>query len=66
MPAQRHDHGRLFRSDGRDGQGRIPFDAKEFAKHAERIEFLAPQTLENFARVPRAPKPTPGPEIWTN
>lgn len=31
-------------------KGKIPFDAKEFAKHAERIAALAPQALEGFAK----------------
>jgi cytochrome c556 len=31
-------------------KGKIPFDAKEFAKHAERIATTAPQVLEGFAK----------------
>ena len=31
-------------------KGKIPFDAKEFAKHSERIALLAPQVLEGFAK----------------
>jgi cytochrome c556 len=31
-------------------KGKIAFDPKEFAKHAARIEFLAPQVLEGFAK----------------
>jgi len=31
-------------------KGKIPFDAKEFASHADRIASLAPQALEGFAK----------------
>ena len=31
-------------------KGKIPFDAKEFAKHAERVAMMAPQALEGFAK----------------
>src|SRR6476646_2621754 len=50
-------------------KGKIPFDANEFAKHAERIEFLAPQALEGFAKGSDKAKGAENdaePEIWTN
>jgi cytochrome c556 len=31
-------------------KGKIPFDAKEFARHAERIAGITPQVLEGFAK----------------
>jgi cytochrome c556 len=48
-------------------KGKIPFDAKEFTKHAERIEFLAPQALEGFAKgSDKGAETDAKPEIWTN
>jgi len=50
-------------------KGKIPFDANEFAKHAERIEFLAPQALEGFAKgsdKAKGAETDAKPEIWTN
>jgi len=35
---------------GAMAKGKIPFDAKQFAQHAERIALLAPQALEGFAK----------------
>ena len=46
-------------------KGKIPFDAKEFAKRAERIEFLAPQALEGFAKgSDKGAETDAKPEIW--
>jgi len=48
-------------------KGKIPFDAKEFAKHAERIEFLAPQALEGFPKGSEKGAETDAkPDIWAN
>ena len=47
-------------------KGKIPFDAKEFAKHAERVAFLAPQVLEGFAKgSDKGAKTAAKPEIWS-
>lgn len=48
-------------------KGKIPFDAKEFAKHAERIALLAPQVLEGFAKGSDKGAETDAKiEIWTH
>ena len=48
-------------------KGRIPFDAKEFAKHAGRVAFLAPQALEGFAKgSDKGAKTAAKPEIWSD
>lgn len=46
-------------------KGKIAFDAKEFAKHAERIAGLAPQVLEGFAKGSDKGAETDAlPDIW--
>ena len=48
-------------------KGKIPFDAKEFATHAERVAFLAPQALEGFAKgSDKGAETDAKPEIWAN
>ena len=48
-------------------KGKIPFDAKEFATHAERIASLAPQALEGFAKgSDKGAETDAKPEIWQN
>ncbi len=48
-------------------KGKIPFDAKEFAKHADRIAFLAPQALEGFAKgSDKGAETDAKAEIWTH
>jgi cytochrome c556 len=48
-------------------KGKIPFDAKEFAKHADRIAFLAPQVLEGFAKgSDKGAETAAKPDIWAN
>jgi len=48
-------------------KGKIAFDAKEFAQHAERIQFLAPQALEGFAKgSDKGAETDAKPEIWTH
>src|SRR5512144_1601138 len=48
-------------------KGKIPFDAKEFATHAERVAFLAPQALEGFAKgSDKGAETDAKPEIWTH
>jgi len=48
-------------------KGKIAFDAKEFAKRAERIEFIAPQVLEGFAKgSDKGAETDAKPEIWTH
>jgi cytochrome c556 len=48
-------------------KGKIPFDAKEFGKHADRIAFLAPQALEGFAKgSDKGAETDAKPEIWTH
>jgi cytochrome c556 len=48
-------------------KGKIPFDAKEFAKHAERIALLTPQILEGFAKgSDKGAETDAKPEIWTH
>jgi cytochrome c556 len=48
-------------------KGKIPFDAKEFALHAERVAFLAPQALEGFAKgSDKGGETDAKPEIWTH
>lgn len=48
-------------------KGKIAFDANEFAKHADRIAFLAPQALEGFARgSDKGAETDAKPEIWTH
>ena len=48
-------------------KGKIPFDAKEFAVHAERIAGLTPQVLEGFAKgSDKGAETDAKPEIWTH
>jgi cytochrome c556 len=48
-------------------KGKIAFDAKEFAKHAARIQFIAPQVLEGFAKgSDKGAETDAKPEIWTH
>ena len=48
-------------------KGKIAFDAKEFARHADRIAFLAPQVLEGFAKGSEKGAETDAkPGIWTH
>ena len=48
-------------------KGKIPFDAKEFATHAQRIAGMAPQALEGFAKGSETGAETDAkPEIWTH
>ena len=48
-------------------KGKIAFDAKEFAKHAERIAGLAPQVLEGFAKgSDKGAETDAKPDIWTH
>jgi len=52
---------------GAMAKGKIPFDAKEFAKHADRVAFLAPQVLEGFAKgSDKGAETAAKPEIWTH
>ena len=46
---------------------RIPFDAAEFARRAERVAAIAPQLLEGFPEGSGSGAPTEAkPEIWTD
>ena len=48
-------------------KGKIAFDAKEFARHAERIAMIAPQALEGFAKgSDKGAETDAKPEIWTH
>ena len=48
-------------------KGKIPFDAKEFSKRADRMEFLGPQVLEGFAKgSDKGAETDAKPEIWTD
>ena len=48
-------------------RGRIPFDAAEFARRAERVAAVAPQLLEGFAEGSGEGAATDAkPEIWAN
>ncbi len=48
-------------------RGRIPFDAAEFARRAERVAAVAPQLLEGFPEGSAEGAPTDAkPEIWTD
>lgn len=48
-------------------RGRIPFDAKEFAKRAERVAAVAPQLLEGFPSGSNAGAETEAKaEIWAS
>lgn len=48
-------------------KGKTAFDAKEFAKHAERIALLAPQLLEGFTKGSDQGAQTDAKaEIWNN
>jgi cytochrome c556 len=48
-------------------KGKIPFDAKEFALHAQRLEFLGPQVLEGFSKgSDKGAETDAKAEIWTN
>lgn len=48
-------------------RGRIPFDAAEFARRAERVAAVPPQLLEGFAEGSGEGAPTDAkPEIWTD
>lgn len=48
-------------------RGRIPFDAAEFARRAERVAAVAPQLLEGFPEGSGTGAPTEAkPEIWAD
>jgi cytochrome c556 len=48
-------------------KGKMPFDAKEFALHAQRLEFLGPQVLEGFSKgSDKGAETDAKAEIWTN
>ena len=48
-------------------KGKIPFDAAEFSKRADRIESLAPQVLEGFATgSDKGAETDAKAEIWTH
>ena len=48
-------------------KGKIPFDAGEFSRRAERIQSLAPQALEGFAKgSDKGAETDAKPEIWTD
>jgi cytochrome c556 len=47
-------------------KGKTPFDAREFSRRADRLEFLGPQLLEGFAKGSDTGAETDAkPEIWT-
>ena len=47
-------------------KGKTPFDAKEFSRRADRLEFLGPQLLEGFSKGSDTGAETDAkPEIWT-
>ncbi len=48
-------------------RGKAPFDQAAFARHAERVAFLAPQLLEGFPTGSASGAPTEAkPEIWSD
>jgi cytochrome c556 len=48
-------------------KGKIPFDAREFAKRADRVALLTPQLLEGFAKgSDKGAETDAKPEIWTH
>lgn len=48
-------------------RGKTPWDATAFARHAERVAFLAPQLLEGFPEGSGSGADTEAkPEIWTD
>lgn len=48
-------------------RGKAPFDQAAFARHAERVAFLAPQLLEGFPAGSGSGAPTEAkPEIWSD
>ncbi len=48
-------------------KGKIPFDAKDFALHAQRLEFLGPQVLEGFSKgSDKGAETDAKAEIWTS
>ncbi|HSD74559.1 MAG TPA: cytochrome c [Steroidobacteraceae bacterium] len=48
-------------------QGKIPYDAKAFAHHAERVATMAPMLLEGYPEgSDRGAKTRARPEIWQN
>jgi cytochrome c556 len=48
-------------------KGKTPFDAKEFSRRADRLEFLGPQLLEGFSKGSDTGAETDAkPEIWTD
>ncbi len=48
-------------------KGKTPFDAKEFALRAQRLEFLGPQVLEGFSKGSEKGAETDAKaEIWTS
>ena len=52
---------------GAMANGKIPFDAKEFSKHTERLAFFTPQVLEGFAKgSDKGAETDAKPEIWTD
>jgi cytochrome c556 len=56
-----------FKPMGAMVKGKIPFDAREFAKRADRVALLTPQLLEGFAKASDKGAETDAkPEIWTH
>jgi cytochrome c556 len=48
-------------------KGKIAFDAKDFSRRADRLEFLGPQILEGFAKgSDKGAETDAKPEIWTD
>jgi cytochrome c556 len=48
-------------------KGKTPFDAKEFSRRAERLEFLGPQLLEGFTKgSDKGAETDAKAEIWAN
>ncbi len=48
-------------------QGKLPYEAAEFSKHAERVATMAPMLLEGYPPDSAAGAPTRAkPEIWQN
>lgn len=48
-------------------KGKTPFDAKEFSRRAQRLEWLGPQALEGFAKgSDKGAETDAKPEIWTD
>jgi cytochrome c556 len=47
-------------------RGKLPFDARKFGMHAERVALLAPQLLEGFTVGSHVGDTEAKPEIWAN